>query len=308
MSRLAWLIILVLTFVSGPLAASAEDYRFLGMTVFHNNDVLLDGNDRWQTGGASWSFLLGPEGAEALPAAPGELWELRLRGQVITPDNFTAPAAWDRRAASVITTTLHNHFEYRGFDVSLGAGVAVTGAKTHLIDLQNLIHWLTPADEPQVPEAVQANQIPNAIYPTALGEVSYRWHLGEDVTLRPFAEVQAGVETYARVGVDAFWGGAFDTGVLARDGTTGFPYQTLGSAVPRGLSLTVGADAAWVFHSALLPAPDYDLTPLRLRARAGVHYQGRHASVFAGFSWLGREFTAQPEGQVVTALQVHWRF
>lgn len=308
MSRLALPVFLALTLVAGLRPALAQDYRFLGMTVFHDNDVLLDGDDRWQTGGASWSFLFGPAGAEALPAVPGALWELRVRGQVITPDNFTAPAAWDRRAASVITTTLHNHFEFRGAEVSLGAGVAVTGAKTHLIDLQNLIHWLTPADDPAVPPAVQANQIPNAIYPTAIGEAAYRFRFGDDVTLRPFTEVQAGVESFVRVGVDAFWGGAFDRGILARDGTTGFAYQVLSQAPPRGFSFTAGADAAWVFDSTLLPAPAYELTPLRLRARAGVHYQGRHLSAFTGLTWLGREFTAQPEGQVVTAFQLQWRF
>lgn len=286
----------------------AQDYRFLGMTTLHNNDVLVDGDDRWQTGGATRSVLVGPEDTLSLPTTPGQLWELRLRAQVITPDNFTAPAAWDRRAASVVTATAHSHFAFRGADISLGAGMAVTGAKTQLIDVQNLIHRLTPADDPLVPAAVQANQIPGAVYPTAIGEVAYRVGLGDDVTLRPFAEVQAGVETFARVGIDAFWGNAFDRGVLARDGTTGFAYQVLKKAPPRGVSFTVGADAARVFSSALLPAPAYDLTPLRLRARAGMHYQGRHLTAFTGLTWLGREFTAQPEGQVVTAFQMQWRF
>jgi Outer membrane protein LpxR len=302
--------VLMATFALAGLMrpAAAQEFSFLGMTSLHSNDVLLDGDDRWQTGGASWSWMAGPRGTVDPPSAPFELWELRLRGQVITPDNFQAPAAWDRRAASVLTTTLHSHFETGGFELSAGAGVALTGPRTYLIDLQNLIHWLTPANEPQVPAAVQATQIPTAIYPTAIGEAAYRFQLGDTVTLRPFAEVQTGVETFVRAGFDVFVGTGFDGGVLARDGTTGFAYQTLEGTAPPGFSFTFGADAARVTSSALLPEPAYSLTPWRYRARAGLLYQGRRAQVFTGVSWLGREFSAQPTGQTVSALQLQWRF
>lgn len=308
MNRLLVLFLAIASACATVRPALAQDFQFLGMTIFHDNDVLLDGDDRWQTGGASWSWMFGPDGTLDLPDGPGEVWEIRVRGQVITPDNFTAPAAWDRRAASVLTTTLHTHWREGSAEFSAGGGLAVTGAKTHLIDFQNVIHWLTPADDPQVPGFVQAAQIPNAIYPTALAEAAWRFRLGEAVTVRPFVEGQLGVENFARAGVDVFFGGAWDGGILARDGTTGFAYQTLEGAAPRGWSFTLGADAAYVATSALLPAPAYDLTPVRLRARAGANYQGRRVSVFTGFSWLGPEFDAQPTGQVVTAFQVQWQF
>lgn len=308
MRRFAQLVLLCLAVVGLVRSASAEGFTFLGVTAFHDNDVLLDGDDRWQTGGASVSWMFGPDGTLGLPDRPGEVWELRVRAQVITPDNFTAPAAWDRRAASVLTTTLHTHFAQGGLEVSAGAGVALTGPRTKLIDFQNIIHWLTPANDPRVPAAVRANQIPNGVYATALGEAAWRFRLGESITLRPFVEAQAGVETFLRAGADVFFGVGFDGGLLSRSGTTGFAYQTLEGVAPRGFSFTLGADAAHVFHSALLPTPAYDLTPLRLRARAGLNYQGRWASVFTGFTWLGPEFSAQPEGQVVTAFQVQFRF
>ncbi|GKY88380.1 lipid A-modifier LpxR family protein [Sinisalibacter aestuarii] len=291
---------------AGP--AWAQDVSFLGMTAFHDNDVLFDGDDRWQTGGASISWMFGPEGLADLPGAPGELWEIRVRGQVISPDDFTAPAAWDRRAASVLTTTLHTHFETHGVELSAGAGFALTGPQVPLIRFQNVIHTLTPANDPLVPGFVQAAQIPNAVYLTGIGEAAYRLRLGEGITLRPFAELQGGVETLGRVGFDVFFGAGFDRGVLARDGTTGFAYQTIEGTAPRGVTLTAGADVAKVASSALLPAPAYSLTPWRLRARAGLLYEGRRVSVFQGVSWLGPEFTAQPSGQVVTAFQVQYRF
>lgn len=308
MRRIVAYISVTLALAGGIHPASAEGYRFLGMTVFHDNDVLFDGNDRWQTGGASWSWMFGPDGTLGLPETPGSVWELRTRAQVITPDNFTAPAAWDRRAASVLTTTLHTHFAQGALEVSAGAGFAFTGPGTNLIDFQNLIHALTPADEPKVPPAVRQNQIPNGIYPTAIADLAWRLPLSEGVTLRPFVEAQAGVETFARAGVDVFFGAGFDAGVLARDATTGFAYQTLEGTAPRGFSFTLGADAAYVASSALLPAPAYSLTPLRLRARAGLGYQGRRASVFGGVTWLGPEFSAQPGGQVVSAFQMQWQF
>jgi hypothetical protein len=288
--------------------AQAQEFSFLGATVFHSNDVLLDGDDRWQTSGTSVSWVFGPEGTKGLPQVPGELWELRLRAQIVSPDNFTAPAAWDRRAAGVLTTTLHSHFQTSGFDVSVGAGFALTGPQTRLIDLQNFVHTLTPVNDPTVPGFVQDAQIANGFYPTVSGEVAYRVRLGDAAALRPFAEVQGGVETFARVGFDVFFGRGFDSGVLARDGTTGFAYQTLEDAAPRGFTLTAGMDAAKVLSSALLPAPAYELTPLRVRARAGLMYQGSQFSVFQGFTWLGPEFVGQPTGQIVTAFQVQFRF
>lgn len=288
--------------------AQAQEFSFLGATIFSSNDVLLDGDDRWQTAGETASWVFGPEGTTALPETPGELWELRLRGQIIGPDNFTSPAAWDRRAAGVLTTTLHTHFQTGGFDISVGAGLALTGPQTRLIDLQNFVHSVTPMNDPKVPDFVKDAQIGNGLYPTMIGEVAYPFRFGDAITLRPFAEVQGGVETLARVGFDVFFGTGFDNGVLARDGTTGFAYQTLEGVAPLGFSLTAGMDAAKVVSSALLPAPKYQLTPFRLRARVGLLYQGSRVSVFQGFAWLGPEFVGQPTGQVVTAFQVQYRF
>lgn len=299
----------VLGMIAGIAApALGQDYTFLGKASFSYNDALFDGDDRWQTRGVSYSVLVGPDGTQGLPGAPGTLMELRLRGQVISPDEFEAPAAWDRRAASVLTTTLHSHFRTDGYEMSAGAGVALTGPRIPLIELQEMINDLTQSDAAVMPASVKAAQIPNGIYPTVIGEAARRFELGEYAQLRPFVEAQMGVETYLRAGADVFFGGTWDDGILVRDGTTGFAYQTLKSAISPGLSFTVGADAAAVASSALLPGPDYALTPVRLRARAGLFYKLGRASVFGGVTWLGREFTAQPEGQTVTALKLKWDF
>lgn len=289
--------------------AAAGDVQVLGVARFVTNDWLGDRDDRWQTGGASVSWMIGTAGLAELPDRFGALIELRTVGQAITPDNYGSPAGWDRRAAGVLTTTLHSHFQSGGFEYALGTGVAFVGPQTGMLTLQSLIHDLSPASDPDLPPAVLAAQIPNGRFLTTQGEAARRFRLGEGVFLRPFVEVQGGIETFARVGADLVFGTGFDAGVLARDAITGFPYQTLAGAAPPGLTFVLGADTARVFESALLPSADgYVLTPLRNRVRAGLRYGGERLSVFYGASWLGPEFAAQPTGQVVGSLQVGFRF
>ncbi|MEQ9039108.1 MAG: DUF2219 family protein [Silicimonas sp.] len=76
-----------------------------------------------------------------------------------------------------------------------------------------------------------------------------------------------------------------------------------------GFSFVVGGDVAWVADSLYLPSSlGHDLTPLRTRLRAGIHYEREGFDLFYGLSWLGREFEAQREGQFVGALHLGLRF
>jgi len=287
----------------------ADDFAYLGHASIGYNDLLGDGDDRWQTGGTTFSFLGGPEGTEALPTAPFELFELRLRGQVITPEDVAAPEAWDRPAAGVITATVNTHFQAGGYEVFGGAGLALTGPQTHAFDIQNLIHELTPADEPVMSAGVLANQIPNAFYATAHGEVSRRVQLDDYITMRPFVEGQVGVESFARVGADFFVGTGWDSGLLLRDGVTGVTHAGFAPGDRTNLSLMFGADTARVFSSALLPAArGYTAEPWRHRLRAGMQVEHGRLKVFYGAAWLSPEFAAQPTGQVVAVTQFKFRF
>jgi hypothetical protein len=47
---------------------------------------------------------------------------------------------------------------------------------------------------------------------------------------------------------------------------------------------------------------------LRKRVRAGVHFGADPWDVFYGIAWLGEEFEAQPEGQLVGTFQIAWPF
>jgi hypothetical protein len=291
------------------LAWDIAGFTYLGRNSLSSNDMLGDGDDRWQTGGGTRSFMFGPEGTTGYPGQFGRLVEIRARTQVVSPDNFEAPAVWDRPVAAVITATANSHFEMAGVQFSAGAGIAVTGPQTRLIDIQNLIHELTPADEPLVPDAVMDAQIPNGFYATVHGEAARPVRIDEHLTLRPFVEGQYGVESFARIGADLMIGNGFDNAVLVREGTTGLPYHGIDPGPRTGVSFVIGADTARVFSSALLPASrGVVLEPQRHRVRAGMLVEHERLSVYYGVSWLSPEFAAQPTGQVVGAYKIKFRF
>jgi len=289
--------------------AGAEDFGYLGRMTFSTNDTFGDGGDRWQTNGKTLSLMFGREGVEGLPSQPGRLIEFRARAQLITPDDYAAPAAWDRPAAAVLTTTLNTHFETAGYEFSVGAGVAFTGPQTHPFDIQEIIHGIKPWADPFVPDAVLNDQIANGFYPTLLGEAGRPFALSDRVTIRPFVEAQAGVESFARVGADIRIGDGWDGATLLRDATTGFAYHGFDPGARSGLSVVLGADTARVFSSALLPAADgYRLTSQRHRLRGGLLFEHERLSVFYGASWLSPEFAAQPSGQITAATKFKIRF
>ncbi len=97
---------------------------------------------------------------------------------------------------------------------------------------------------------------------------------------------------------------------MLRDGTTGQRYRGVRGDVVPGFSLSLGGDIARVFDSALLPEGGAAvLEPTRSRLRAGVSWQGAGgASVFYGLTWLSKEFSTQPEAQVLGSLSLNLRF
>ncbi len=97
---------------------------------------------------------------------------------------------------------------------------------------------------------------------------------------------------------------------MLRDGTTGQRYRGVRGDVVPGLSFSLGGDIARVFDSALLPEGGAAvLEPTRSRLRAGVSWQGAGgASVFYGLTWLSKEFSTQPEAQVLGSLSVNFSF
>jgi len=288
------------------LPATAQDRATLGVGRLFTNDQIGDGQDRWRTGSYALSWVRGPEGTVALPENPGEVIEFRFAHRILAPANLITPAPGDRRYAGVASFGAFTHFSTGAFDFSLGGELVAVGPATRADALHDAVHGALGMAGPSA--GVRAAQFPNAVFPTISLEASRPVALGSGFVLKPFVQGRAGDETYVRAGIDLMFGQAFSRGITVRDETSGFLYQTLEDAPGRGLSFIVGYDAAKVFSSAWLPEPAYSLTPLRHRLRAGAHWQGERVGLFYGLAWLGPEFTAQPSGQVVGAVQVQLRF
>nr|WP_300513926.1 lipid A-modifier LpxR family protein [Aliiroseovarius sp.] len=278
----------------------------LGFGRLFSNDYLGDGSDRWRTGSYVVSWLRGPVGTESRGNF-GEVLEYRFGTAVLAPASLTAPAADDRRYAGVLSVGLHSQFNRGALELSTGVDLVMVGPQTGISDFQEETHELFGATVPS--PAVVANQIPDRVMPTTLVEAARPFALSPTTSLRPFVEVQAGAETFVRVGGDVLIGAGFTQGLVMRDGTTGMLYQGARDLRGTGLSFLVGADVARVAHSAYLPTSDgYALTDVRARARAGVQYRGERYGAFYGVTWLGEEFEAQPTGQVLGSINIQLNF
>jgi hypothetical protein len=156
--------------------------------------------------------------------------------------------------------------------------------------------------------AVLNAQIPNAIYPTLHAGVSKSYRSGSRV-IRPFAEAQAGAETLVRVGADAIFGTGMINDFLLRDSVSGQLVTHAKSDESRGFGFLLGADAAYVSDSNYLAnSGATELESFRPRARAGMVYQTQKFDAFYGVTWLGKEFTSQPDSQVVGSLSLRFNF
>ena len=287
-----------------PATVSAQERVTLGWGRLLTNDLLGDGRDRWRTGSYSLSRVRGESWSGSLPTVPGQILEFRAMGETIAPADLVSPDPTDRRFVGALTFGLHTHFDWNGLETSLGANMVITGPQTGAGDFQGRVHDLLGLDEPQIYD----QQIDDAFYPTAVAEV------GKSIALpsgevRPFVEAQAGAETFVRVGADLSLGGFTHESLMLRDGPSGQLYRAVAGSRTDGFSFVMGGDIARVFDSHYFePADAAQATATRSRLRAGVHWQGEQSEVFYGLTWLGKEFTTQPESQMLGSVNVRLKF
>jgi Uncharacterized protein conserved in bacteria (DUF2219) len=284
--------------------AAAQDRVTLGWGRLLTNDLLGDGRDRWRTGSYTLSRVRGPAWGGSLPTGAGQILEFRGMGETIAPADLLVANPDDRRFVGALTFGLHTHFDWNGFDTSLGGNLVITGPQTGASDFQGNVHDLLGLGEPKVYGA----QIDDAIYPTAVAEMGKRFALPKG-ELRPFVEAQAGVETFVRAGADLSFGGFTHESLMLRDGPTGQRYRAVSGSRIDGFSMLVGGDVAQVFDSHYFEAGDAaQATDRRSRLRAGMHWQGERAEAFYGLTWMGKEFTTQPESQVTGSVNLRLQF
>ena len=296
-------------FVAASLAAPAwaDDQagrQSLGMARVFTNDTIADRQDRWRSGGYGISAFRGAEWFGALPSQPFEIMEYRLRGEVMAPDNLARPAPGDRLYAGSLWLGAHTHLGWQGLDLTAGADLVVTGEQSGVRRLQSQIHdWFSM---PRMD--VEGFQVANGVYLHGTVEmakaVTLSW--GE---LRPFAELQAGVENMARAGVDLTVGSLGQAGLRSRDPITGQRIAGIVDAEASGWSFLIGGDVAHVDSSIFLPeSRGYMVEPTRQRLRLGANYAVGTSNFFYGVTYMSEEFVGQPEGQLVGSLSLNLRF
>ncbi len=290
--------------------AVAQERNWLGKARLFNNDFIGDGQDRWRTGSYSVSGIRGSDWNGKLPDRLGALMEYRLRTEIIAPANLQNPVlGGDRPYVGAISLGATSYVDLGGTDMALGLDLVFTGPQTGLGSLQSWVHQTFGLNPPQV----LGSQVGNAIYPTVNVEFGRDVRLTPEgrmrVSLRPFVEAQAGVETYLRLGGDLTFGNAGLGDMQVRDPVTGYRNIAVKGHRTRGVSLLLGGDVAYVAASRYLPASrGYVLVKPRTRLRAGLYGEGAASSFFYGLTWLGREFAWQKQGQVLGSVTIRLNF
>lgn len=304
MKPVAVLILAAATLIAG--AASSEDRVTLGWGRLFSNDAIGDQHDRWHTGSYTISRIAGLRWRGDLPEAPGQILEYRFSADIYAPADLITPAADDRRYAGALTFGAATHFDFRGNDTTLGAGLTFIGPSTGLGLFQSQMHELFGMD---VPTTVLDDQIEDQIQPYASAEISRSLSLNDQLTLRPYLGAQIGAEDYLRVGADLVLGRMGAKDLMLRDGATGHLYRgVVGDGEPQ-ISLIFGADHAEVFNSVFLPEGGAAvLTQGRDRLRIGSLWQGQSAFIFSGLTYLSPEFDSQPEGQLLGSVTLSLAF
>jgi hypothetical protein len=297
----------VLSLLLGVFPAFADSRDSLGYGRMLSNDSLGDGKDRWRTGSWTASRVWGRGWDGRAPAAFGDLLELRLSSEIFAPATLDRAAAADRPYAGALSLGAHSHFLWHGFDAALGGDLVVTGPDTGLGSFQRAVHKVLGLRQPS--RATLDAQIPGGLHPTVVAEIGRDLALSERVHLRPFLEGRAGAETLVRAGVDLTFGSVGIGELLVRESVTGQRYRVIRNDAAPGFSFLLGADIAHVSDSIYLPSErGYALTDSRDRLRAGVHWQGAGASAFYGLTYLGEEFQAQQQGQLIGSVRINLKF
>lgn len=288
--------------ILGALPVQAER-QFLGVGRIFSNDYLGDGEDRWRTGSYSLSVVRGPGWTGSLPDRPGQVLEYRFRAEIIAPGRLNGPGSDDRPYVGMLAWGVHSHHALAQGEYSLGLDLVAVGPQTGIGDFHVRAHEELGA--PRV--GVLDDQIGNATGYLATGQYVYPLTFADNAQVRPFVEVQTGVEDMIRAGADVVIGPAAQA-LLLRDNPTGQLYP--GIKAGPGLSILAGADWARVHDSDWLPADQgFRAEATRLRTRAGLHWQsGGNAALFYGVTWLSPEFVGQDEGQLVGSVTLRILF
>lgn len=292
---------------TAPMAEAQDERKRLGYGRLITNDFFGDGEDRWRTGGFQSSRVWGPAWEGTAPSKFGQLIELRLAAEIIAPDDIRAFDPTDRPYAGVLSAGLHTHFQRGVVEYAMGGDIVFVGPQTQLDEFQDAFHDTFNIVRPS--DAVRDAQLGNDIYPSVVLEAGRRFDMDGTMSIRPFVEARAGVETLVRAGFDVTYGGLGRDELLVRDSVSGQRYRAV-EGDWTGTSVVFGADVAHVADSQLLPDDrGFVAEETRERVRAGVMWRSETGIAgFYGLTYLSEEFEGQNEGQVVGAIRLRIPF
>lgn len=295
-----------LTCLASASQADTSPFKYAGAGWLLTNDVLGDGEDRWETSSTAISaaFLIGTDNVAA--SRPFQVIELRHTTRLVSPGWLGWTRNLDRPLGAAQGFGVHTHFNTGPLDWTAGADLVLLGEQSGMVDIQDSIHVALDFD--RASDFVLDTQIEDQVRLAGKVEIGLPYEVDQHLAIRPFLEFSAGVETYSRVGVDLVLGAFGRSGVLAREEVSGFRYAVTEQEAD-GLSLIAGGDYTYIDSSLFFPDEFEDVMENELtRMRLGVAFnQGRHA-IFLGNTWLSEQIKDAPEAQRIGSINYTYKF
>ena len=88
---------------------------------------------------------------------------------------------------------------------------------------------------------------------------------------------------------------------------TGQRYRTIGASEEK-FGFSIGGDIGHVSKSAFFDGAESTMLHRRLRFRTGLHWGQNSKQGFAGLTWLSKEFSGQPKGQILGSVRFILKF
>ena len=199
---------------------------------------------------------------------------------------------------------------YGALQYNAGLEVLFTGDQTKIADFQQGFHDLTGIAG-YLPDDMPHEHLDDSVTGMVSAELARPYTISDGFSVRPFVGVQAGYETFGRVGVDLLINGYSNAQRYVRDPVSGFlqPSSPERASHMQDMSFLLGVDYTYVTRSDFFPDwSDVEMTNSRFRARAGVQVAIRKVSTFFGLTYFSKEFESQVESQTIGIVSLEFPF
>ena len=315
------------------MAGTASDgFRWLSETeeIYREgtiwNDWLGDGNDRYKSAGLTQSWVI-PESRiseERWIDGHASALELQIRGFIATPDNTEIGGAPGDRpfaqyaAAGAYLRTVERPRRIGAQtmywqETRAGVEIGYQGEPLPFFEIMESIHGqggvlVTPT-----------NTIDGELLANLEARQTLRIHMDlsdSDLEFAPYVQASVGMrENSARLGMDVIYGEDLEGRTWNHDPAIG-TMMPGASGPSKGFywALWFGGDVGYVATDAFLDGgfdgdgPSVRKERVTTRFRTGFLFGYDPVAIAYSVTWLSPEFANQPQGQLVGALTVKYRF